>query len=61
LTRCNIPIQYSPRSQATFVRNRIGATKRAEEEIGFKAEIPLDEGLRRLIAWRRADKIRAQL
>jgi len=27
------------------------------DEIGFKAEIPLEEGLRRLIAWRRADKV----
>ena len=61
LTGCNQPIQYASRSQATFVRNRIGGTRRAEEEIGFKAEILLDEGLRRLIAWRRADKAKARL
>lgn len=52
LTGSNKPIQYAPRSQATLVRNRIGSTKRARTEIGFEASVPLDEGLRRLIAWR---------
>jgi UDP-glucose 4-epimerase len=56
LTGCNQPINYAPRSQATLVRNRIGSPKRAAEEIGFTAEVDLDEGLRRLIAWRKADK-----
>lgn len=56
LTGCNQPISYAPRSQATLVRNRIGSPKLAAEEIGFTAEIPLDEGLRRLISWRAADK-----
>lgn len=53
LTGCNQPINYAPRSQATLVRNRIGSPVRAEKEIGFKAKIDLDEGLRRLIEWRR--------
>lgn len=53
LTGCNQPIRYAPRSQATLVRNRIGSPVRAEKEIGFRAAVPLDEGLRRLIAWRR--------
>ena len=56
LTGCNRPIQYALRADATLVRNRIGSARRAMDEIGFNAEIPLDEGLRRLIAWRRADK-----
>lgn len=53
LTGCRQPIKYAPRSQATLVRNRIGSTRRAKAEIGFEAEIPLEEGLRELIAWRR--------
>ena len=53
LTGSNQPINYAPRSQATLVRNRIGSPKRAKEEIGFTAQIDLDEGLRRLIDWRR--------
>jgi UDP-glucose 4-epimerase len=55
LTGCNQPISYAPRSQATLVRNRIGSPELATAEIGFKAQIDLDEGLRRLIAWRKAD------
>jgi UDP-glucose 4-epimerase len=55
LTGCNQPISYAPRSQATLVRNRIGSPELAAAEIGFKAQIDLDEGLRRLIAWRKAD------
>lgn len=56
LTGSNQPINYAPRSQATLVRNRIGSPKRAAAEIDFTAAISLDEGLRRLIAWRNADK-----
>jgi nucleoside-diphosphate-sugar epimerase len=54
LTGSNQPIQYAPRSQATLVRNRIGSPKRAAAEIGFVAEIPLEQGLRELIGWRKA-------
>jgi UDP-glucose 4-epimerase len=53
LTGSNQPINYAPRSQATLVRNRIGSPVRAEKEIGFKAGIDLDEGLKRLIQWRK--------
>jgi nucleoside-diphosphate-sugar epimerase len=53
LTGCNRQIRYAPRSQATLVRNRIGSPRRAAEEIGFTAEVPLEEGLRRLIEWRK--------
>ncbi len=53
LTGSNQPIIYAPRSQATLVRNRIGSPVRAEKEIGFKAKIDLDQGLKTLIEWRR--------
>ena len=56
LTGSNQPIKYAPRSQATLVRNRIGSPKRAAAEIGFDAAVPLDDGLRRLIAWRQTHK-----
>lgn len=55
ITGTNQPINYAERSQATLVRNRIGATAKAENEIGFKAEIQLKEGLERVIAWRKSD------
>jgi len=52
ITGCDKPIQYAPRSQATFVRNRIGCPKKASREIGFDATIDLREGLEKLIEWR---------
>jgi UDP-glucose 4-epimerase len=60
LTGCNLPIQYAPRNQATLVRNRIGSINRARDEIGFTADIELNEGLRRLIAWRKASQTAEQ-
>ena len=54
LTGSNQPIQYAPRSQATLVRNRIGCPKRAKADLGFEAKVPLEEGLRQLIAWRKS-------
>ena len=57
LTCSKKPIIYAPRSQSTFVRNRVGCTKRASAEIGFKAGVDLIEGLKRLIDWRASHKV----
>lgn len=54
LTKCDKPINYAPRSQATLVRNRVGSPARATAEIDFTAKIDLIEGLQRLIDWRAA-------
>jgi UDP-glucose 4-epimerase len=48
-------IQYEPEG-TTFVKNRVGCPKKAETEIGFKAQFELREGLSRLIEWRRNHK-----
>jgi len=56
LTGSEQTVNYSPRSEATFVRNRIGCPKRAAKEIGFTSGIELSEGLNRLINWRSAHK-----
>lgn len=37
-----------------FVKNRLGSTTRAQEELGFIASISLEQGLRDLIQWRAA-------
>ena len=52
ITNCRKKINYAPRSQATFVKNRIGCPKKAKREIGFIAKINLEEGLKKLIDWR---------
>jgi UDP-glucose 4-epimerase len=49
-------INYSSRSQATLVRNRVGCAKRASAEIGFTADINLTDGLQSLIEWRASHK-----
>jgi len=56
LTGCEMPVAYSPRSQATLVRNRIGSPARASAELGFTARTSLREGLQQLIAWRQSHR-----
>lgn len=55
ITGTNQPINYAERSQATLVRNRIGATERATNELGFTAQVELREGLQRVVEWRKND------
>jgi UDP-glucose 4-epimerase len=55
LTSNNLPIEYQPAGQ-TFVTTRIGSTAAAECDLGFRWQVDLEEGLRRLIAWRQADQ-----
>jgi UDP-glucose 4-epimerase len=46
-------IQYEE-AGLTFVTNRIGCPKHAEEQIRFKWSIDLEDGMQRLVDWRRA-------
>lgn len=48
-------IQYEPQGK-TFVTNRIGSTKKAESELGFRTTVDLREGLEQLIDWRDTHK-----
>jgi len=57
LTGAEQEIHFEPAGQ-TFVTHRIGSTEAAERDLGFRYEIELDDGLRELIAWRRADRDR---
>jgi UDP-glucose 4-epimerase len=54
LTGSRQPVRYAPASQSTLVRNRIGSTELASRDIAFNATVPLIDGLRALIEWRRA-------
>lgn len=54
LTESDLNISYQENSAATLVKNRIGCPKRAAEEIGYEAKINLEEGLVRLIEWRKS-------
>jgi UDP-glucose 4-epimerase len=55
LTGSNLELRYEPAGQ-TFVKNRIGDPTRARDEIGFTADVPLRDGLDRLIEWRNRHK-----
>lgn len=55
ITGSSLQIQFEP-AGTTFVKNRIGCPKKAEDEIGFKAQVRLREGLERLIEWRNSHK-----
>jgi UDP-glucose 4-epimerase len=56
LTDCKKPIIYKPSNQATLVKNRIGDPKLAAQHLGYKYQIDLDQGLKKLIDWRAAHK-----
>lgn len=48
-------IQYEP-AGLTFVTNRIGSIAKAEKDLAFKWKIDLEDGMKRLIEWRRAHR-----
>jgi UDP-glucose 4-epimerase len=57
LTDSHLELQFEP-AGPTFVTNRVGSTAKAAAELGFQAQVPLREGLKELIEWRRADRQR---
>ena len=54
LTGTDLQIEYKPSGQ-TFVTNRIGSIVAAERDLGFLWQVDLEQGMRRLIEWRKAD------
>jgi UDP-glucose 4-epimerase len=53
ITGSNLRIKYEP-AGLTFVKSRIGCPQKAEKEIDFTALTPLEEGLQKLIGWRKS-------
>ena len=49
----DLPIQFEPAGQ-TFVTNRIGDVVAAEKDLDFRWRVDLEEGLKRLVEWRKA-------
>ncbi len=48
----DLTIKYEPEGQ-TFVTNRVGDPAAAEKDLGFKWRTDLEEGLKRLMQWRK--------
>jgi UDP-glucose 4-epimerase len=55
LTGSALEPEYRPEEQS-FVTERVGSTEKAERLLGFRANVPLAEGLASVIDWRRRDK-----
>jgi UDP-glucose 4-epimerase len=48
--------EYGPERKVNPVSRRLADTTKAEQLLGFKAQVDLDEGLRRLVEWWRANR-----
>jgi UDP-glucose 4-epimerase len=53
LTGSRLVPEYQPEEQM-FVTHRVGSTEKAERLLGFMAQVPLEEGLRSVVAWRQS-------
>lgn len=58
LTGSTLKPEYHPQEHI-FVTHRLGSTDKAEKLLGFRARIPLDEGLRSVVEWRQQDRGRS--
>lgn len=47
----SLPLEFGPARKATPVWRRLADTHKAESRIGFKTQVSLEEGLRRLVQW----------
>ncbi len=52
----NLHPEYGPERKVSAVSRRLADTTKAEEKLGFKATIDLNEGLVRLVDWWRANR-----
>jgi UDP-glucose 4-epimerase len=57
ITGSDLEPEFRPDEQM-FVTHRVGSTEKAEQFLAFKATVPLDEGLRSVVEWRRSDRRR---
>jgi UDP-glucose 4-epimerase len=58
--KSNLKPIYGPERKVNPVARRLADTSRAEEMLGFRASIGLEDGLRRLVEWWRANRITIQ-
>jgi UDP-glucose 4-epimerase len=49
--------EYGPERAVNAVPRRLASTRKAEEQLGFRAEVPLQEGLQRLVTWWRTARV----
>ena len=52
----NLSPEFGPERKVNAVSRRLADTSHAREALGFEAEVSLEAGLRRLVAWWRAER-----
>lgn len=52
----DLPLEFGPPRGVNSVTRRLADVSRARERLGWKAEVGLDEGLRRLVTWWREQR-----
>jgi len=58
LTGSDLEVQYRPYGYddaRALIRNRVGSTEKAERDLGFRTNFSLEEGLKKLIDWRKTN------
>jgi UDP-glucose 4-epimerase len=54
--RSDLPVEFGPERAVNKVSRRLADTTLAREQLGFEAEVSLEEGLARLVEWWRGEK-----
>lgn len=54
----DLEVEFGPERAVAKVPRRLADTTRASERLGFTAEVGLEEGLRRLVDWWQAERVR---
>lgn len=52
----DLPLEFGPPRGVNTVTRRLASVSQAAERLGWKAEVGLDEGLRRLVTWWRGQR-----
>lgn len=52
----SLPIEYAPPRSVNPVPRRLADVSRAERELGFRAQVPFEDGLRQLVNWWEASR-----
>jgi UDP-glucose 4-epimerase len=52
----DLSVEHGPERAVNGVTRRLADTSAAREQLGFEAEVDLEEGLTRLVEWWRAER-----
>jgi len=52
----DLPLEFGPPRGVNAVTRRLADVSLAEKRLGWRAEVGLEEGLRRLVSWWRAER-----